>query len=54
MKAVIFGLLIPFLGTAAGAACVLFLKKDLRAGMQRALTGHDGAGRGAGLILTDN
>ena len=39
MKTVIFGLLIPFLGTAAGAACVFFLKKDLRAGMQRALTG---------------
>ncbi|MBQ1317726.1 MAG: ZIP family metal transporter [Lachnospiraceae bacterium] len=39
MKTVIFGLLIPFIGTAAGAACVFFLKKDLRAGMQRALTG---------------
>ena len=39
MKTVIFGLLIPFIGTAAGAACVFFLKKDLKAGIQRALTG---------------
>ena len=39
MKTVIWGLLIPFIGTAAGAACVFFLKKDLRTGVQRALTG---------------
>ena len=39
MKTVFWGLLIPFIGTAAGAACVFFLKKDLRAGVQRALTG---------------
>ena len=39
MKTVIWGLLIPFIGTAAGSACVFFLKKDLRAGVQRALTG---------------
>ena len=39
MKTVVWGLLIPFAGTAAGAACVFFLKKDLRAGVQRALTG---------------
>ncbi len=39
MKTVIFGLLIPFIGTAAGAACVFFLKKDLKSGIQRALTG---------------
>lgn len=36
---VIIGLLIPFIGTAAGAACVFFLKKDLKIGVQRALTG---------------
>ncbi len=36
---VLWGLLIPFLGTAAGAGCVFFLKKDLRIGVQRALTG---------------
>ncbi len=39
MKSVILGLLIPFLGTAAGAACVFFLRNDLRSGVQRALTG---------------
>ena len=39
MKTVVWGLLIPFIGTAAGAACVFFLKKDLKAGVQRALTG---------------
>ena len=39
MKTVIGGLLIPFIGTAAGAACVFFLKKDFKAGVQRALGG---------------
>lgn len=38
-QTVIIGLLIPFIGTAAGAACVFFLKKDLKLGVQRALTG---------------
>lgn len=33
------GLMIPFLGTSAGAACVFFLKKDLKDGIKRALTG---------------
>ena len=36
---VLWGLLIPFLGTAAGAGCVFFLKKDLKLGVQLALTG---------------
>ncbi len=39
MKTVLIGLLIPFLGTAAGAACVFFLKKDLKASVQKALSG---------------
>lgn len=39
MKTVITGLLIPFAGTSAGAACVFFLKNDLRQNVQRALTG---------------
>ncbi len=39
MKTVVMGLLIPFLGTAAGSACVFFLRKELRLGVQRALTG---------------
>ncbi|MBR4424854.1 MAG: ZIP family metal transporter, partial [Oscillospiraceae bacterium] len=39
MKTVISGLLLPFLGTALGAACVFFLRRELRLGVQRALTG---------------
>jgi len=39
VKTVVLGLLIPFIGTAGGAACVFFLKRDLRPGLQRALTG---------------
>ena len=39
MRSVIWGLLIPFIGTAAGAACVFFLKNELKTGVQRALTG---------------
>ena len=39
MNAVFWGLLIPFIGTAAGSACVFLLKKELKAGIQRALTG---------------
>ena len=33
------GLLIPFIGTSAGAACVFFMKKELSRSVQRALTG---------------
>lgn len=33
------GLLIPFLGTSLGAACVFFMKRELRRSIQRALTG---------------
>jgi len=39
MQALLPGLLIPFLGTAAGSACVLFMKKTLGRNVQRALTG---------------
>jgi ZIP family zinc transporter len=39
MNVVLVGLLIPFLGTSAGAACVFFLRNDLKLGVQRALTG---------------
>ena len=39
MEAIVTGLLIPFIGTSAGAACVFFLQKELRIGVQRALTG---------------
>ena len=33
------GILIPFLGTSLGAAMVFFLKKQISAGVQKALTG---------------
>jgi len=36
---VIQGVLLPFLGTTLGSACVLFLRKDLNQALQRALTG---------------
>ena len=39
MSALITGLLIPFAGTAAGAACVFFLRKELSVALQRSLTG---------------
>ncbi len=39
MNTIIFrGLLIPFLGTSLGSACVFFMKKDLDAKVQKALT----------------
>mgnify|MGYP000829256253 FL=1 len=33
------GIMIPFIGTTLGSACVLFMKKDLNIMLQRALTG---------------
>ena len=36
---VFWGILIPFLGTSLGAACVFFMKKTLGEGVQRARTG---------------
>ena len=36
---VLFPLLIPFLGTCLGAACVFFLRKELAPNIQKALTG---------------
>ena len=40
MFATVFrGLMIPFIGTSAGAACVYFLKKELGASLQRGLNG---------------
>ena len=34
-----YGILIPFLGTSLGAACVFFMKKTLSDTVQRSLTG---------------
>ena len=39
MKAILLGLLVPFLGTAAGAGCVFFMRRALSTAVQRALTG---------------
>lgn len=36
---VLYGILIPFLGTSLGAACVFFMKNNLKDSVQRALTG---------------
>ncbi|MCR4610959.1 MAG: ZIP family metal transporter [Lachnospiraceae bacterium] len=36
---IIMGLLIPFIGTAAGSACVFIFKKDLKENVQKALNG---------------
>lgn len=36
------GILIPFVGTSLGAACVFFMKKDFKSSVQRALTGFAG------------
>ena len=36
---VFYGLMIPFLGTSLGAACVFFMKKNLGIAVQRSLTG---------------
>ena len=39
MKATAFGLLLPWLGTTLGAACVFFMRGKMRRTIQRALTG---------------
>jgi len=39
MSGAFWGLLIPFLGTTAGAACVFFMRRALSLTVQRALTG---------------
>lgn len=39
MKETFYGVLIPFLGTSLGSACVFFMKKTFSQFLQRALTG---------------
>jgi len=39
MTAVFWGILIPFLGTAMGSACVFFMKKSFSDPVQRSLAG---------------
>lgn len=38
-KEILIGLIIPFIGTSAGAACVFFLKHELGGNVQKGLTG---------------
>ena len=38
-REIIIGLMIPFIGTAAGGACVFFMKRGLDINVQKALTG---------------
>ena len=39
LTSTIWGLLIPFIGTTTGAACVFLMRQNLKRGLQRALTG---------------
>lgn len=39
MRQTVYGVMIPFLGTSLGAACVLFMRRQLSDTVQRALTG---------------
>ncbi|MBD5200538.1 MAG: ZIP family metal transporter [Bacteroidales bacterium] len=39
MEGLLIGLLLPFAGTTLGAACVLFMKKQIPSRLQKALTG---------------
>lgn len=39
MQSTIIGILIPFLGTSLGAACVYFMKGEMKPGLQKALLG---------------
>ena len=48
---VVRGILIPFLGTSLGAACVFFMRGRLNAMVQRALTGFAAGGDGGGVGL---
>ena len=40
--AVAFGIMIPFLGTVIGAACVFFLRREMNPGIRSALSGFAG------------
>ena len=39
MGQIAWGILIPFLGTSLGAACVFFMRRQLSGAVQRTLTG---------------
>ena len=48
-QAVFYGILIPFLGTSLGAACVFFMKHDMSERLSRILTGF-----AAGVMVADD
>lgn len=48
---VFYGILIPFLGTSLGAACVFFMKHDMSERLSRILTGFAAGGDGGGIHL---
>ena len=48
---VFYGILIPFLGTSFGAACVFFMKKEMGDRLQRMLTGFAAGVMVAGFIV---
>ena len=47
----LLGVLIPFVGTTAGAACVFFLKNELKPIIQKTLLGFASGGDGGGVGL---
>ena len=49
-QAVFYGILIPFLGTSLGAACVFFMKHDMSERLSRILTGFAAGVMGAASI----
>ena len=49
---VFYGILIPFLGTSLGAACVFFMKNTLSDKIQRALAGFAAGVIGAASVWT--
>lgn len=50
-QAVFYGILIPFLGTSLGAACVFFMKHDMSERLSRILTGFAAGGDGGSIHL---
>ena len=49
-----YGILIPFLGTTLGSACVFFMKKSLGDKVQKALTGFAAGGDDSSVNLESN
>ena len=50
---VLQGIMLPFVGTTAGAACVFFMKEKMTLSLRRALTGFADHSRCAGSRCDD-